>query len=317
MSPVVRAWWIADGEIRTGDVDSLPLSGAGPVWIDVTDPDEAVFAVLGERFWLPPLAVEDCLHFPQRPKYDVYPDVAFAIWLRPHLVTDDGLASQELDVFLGKDHLITVHAGRFEPLERVAGHAASHLARGVEWTLHAVLDVCVDDVFPLVDAVVDELEQLEDLMLEDARQEHLARLFTAKRTLVALHKIVGPERDVVRGLARQEAFVEPDAYMYFQDVGDHLARVADSIDTYREVANGTMDIYLSSQSNRMNQIMKQLTVVATIFMPLTLISGIYGMNVTVGMWPPVRAAWSFGLIIAAMVMLSVWMVVFFRRKNWW
>ena len=92
---------------------------------------------------------------------------------------------------------------------------------------------------------------------------------------------------MVRGLARLEAFVEPDAYMYFQDVGDHLARLADQIDTYRDVANGTMDIYLSSQSNRMNGIMKQLTVVATIFMPLTLISGIYGMNVLKGMWPPV------------------------------
>src|SRR5574340_1584702 len=102
--------------------------------------------------------------------------------------------------------------------------------------------------------------------------------------------------------------------MYFQDVGDHLARLADQIYTYREVANGTMDSYLSAQSNRMNQIMKQLTVVATIFMPLTLLSGIYGMNVTKGMWPPVSAGWSFAAVIAFMLLISVWMMVFFRRR---
>jgi magnesium transporter len=134
---------------------------------------------------------------------------------------------------------------------------------------------------------------------------------------VRLHKVVSPERDVVRGLARLEAFVEPDAYMYFQDVGDHLARLGDTIDTYREVANGTMDIYLSVQSNRLNGIMKQLTVVATIFMPLTLISGIYGMNVLKGMWPPASAGWSFAAIIGAMVLIAVWMVLFFRRRDWW
>ncbi|MBN2839756.1 MAG: magnesium and cobalt transport protein CorA, partial [Coriobacteriia bacterium] len=142
-------------------------------------------------------------------------------------------------------------------------------------------------------------------------------LYAARRALVALHRIVNPEREAVRGLARLEAFVEPEAYMYFDDVGDHLARLGDTIDTYREVANGTMDLFLSVQSNRMNGIMKQLTVVATIFMPLTLISGIYGMNVLDGMWPPAAASWSFGLIIAAMTLIAVWMVLFFRRKDWW
>jgi magnesium transporter len=130
-----------------------------------------------------------------------------------------------------------------------------------------------------------------------------------------LHKVVGPERDVVRGLARLEAFVEPEAYMYFQDIGDHLARVADQIDTYREVANGTMDIYLSAQSNRMNQIMKTLTVVATIFMPLTLISGIYGMNFR--HMPELE--WPFGYFAALGLMgaIALSMTWYFRRRDWW
>jgi magnesium transporter len=287
------------------------------VWIDVIEPDQASLESVSKRFPLPPLAMEDCLHFPQRPKIDTYSELTFLIWLLPQMLIGDGVDAQELDVFLGEEHLITIHRADSSALDRVMAHADAYLARGVEWTLHAILDAAVDEVFPLVDALSDELEQLENVMLSDARPEYLQRLYTAKRSLVRLHKIVSPERDVVRGLARLEAFVEPDAYMYFQDVGDHLARLADQIDTYRDVASGTMDIYLSSQSNRMNGIMKQLTVVATIFMPLTLISGIYGMNVVKGMWPPVGAWWSFGLVILSMVGISVWMVLFFRRKEWW
>lgn len=317
MASRITVRWIDEGQLRSDGLETLPASLTGPIWVDITDPDEAAFDAVSTRFPLPPLAVEDCLHFPQRPKYDVYADLTFVIWLAPFMVVGEGLKTRELDVFLGEEHLITAHHDGFEALDRVAEQAYEYLERGVEWTLHAILDVSVDDVFPLVDGVADELEQLEDLMLENAQKEHLERLFTAKRALVQLHKVVGPERDVVRGLARLEAFVEPDAYMYFQDVGDHLARAADSIETYRDVANGSMDIYLSSQSNRMNQIMKQLTVIATIFMPLTLISGIYGMNVLKGMWPPADAVWAFPAIIGAMLIIAVWMLVFFRRREWW
>ena len=317
MPAQITARWIADGVLRSDGLDSLPADAAGPIWIDVSEPSEEALAAVSARFPLPPLALEDCLHYPQRPKLDAYSDLTFLIWLLPQIVTGDGLDTHELDVFLGEEHLITVHRADVPALDRVMRHADAYLARGAEWTLHAILDAAVDEVFPLVEILSDELETLEDLMLTEARPEHLQRLYAARRALVRLHKIVSPERDVVRGLARLEAFVEPDAYMYFQDVGDHLARVADQIDTYREVANGTMDIFLSAQSNRMNGIMKQLTVVATIFMPLTLISGIYGMNVLSGMWPPSEAWWSFPAIIVAMVVIALWMVLYFRRRDWW
>lgn len=317
MASQITVRWIAEGVLRCDGLDGLPVDYEGPVWVDVTDPDMAGLEAVSKRFPLPPLAVEDCLHFPQRPKIDAYPDITFVIWLLPEMVAGDGTQSHELDVFLGETHLITLHRADVPAVDRVIQHADAYLARGAEWTLHAILDAAVDQVFPAIEVLTDELEQLEALMLAEARPEQLARLYAAKRALVSLHKVVGPERDIVRGLARLEAFVEPDAYMYFQDVGDHLARLADQIDTYREVANGTMDIYLSAQSNRMNQIMKQLTVVATIFMPLTLLSGIYGMNVTKGMWPPTESVWSFALVIGVMVAIAVWMIALFRRKDWW
>jgi len=313
----ITARWIAEGVLRSDGLESVPADPTGPVWIDVSEPDEDALKAVSARFPLPTLAMEDCLHYPQRPKLDTYHDQTFLIWLLPQVLTGDGYSAHEIDIFLGEEHLITVHRADVPALDRIMQNALANLERGVEWTLHAILDAAVDEVFPVVEVLSDQLERLEDVMLADARPEYLHDLYTAKRALVMLHKIVSPERDVVRGLARLEAFIEPDAYMYFQDVGDHLARLTDQIDTYRDVANGTMDIYLSSQSNRLNGIMKQLTVVATIFMPLTLISGIYGMNVLKGMWPPSEAGWSFPVIIGAMAVIAIWMVAFFRRKDWW
>ena len=135
--------------------------------------------------------------------------------------------------------------------------------------------------------------------------------------MTRLHRIVAPERDIVRELARESDVISEDAYRYFADVGDHLALAQDSIETYQDVGQSSMDIYLSAQSNRMNEIMKQLTVVATIFMPLTLISGIYGMNLVLGMWPSPLWRWSFPAVMILMAGIAVSMAAYFRRKNWW
>ncbi len=307
--------WLCDGKLQTGGLDDLAGACHQPVWVDVLDADEATLNAIAGFLPLHPLAIEDCLHFPQRPKLDVYEDSTFLIWMLPSLPDGTGIISTELDVFLGREHLITVHRDRLAPVDKVGAHVQEYLERGVEWTLHSILDLMVDSMFPLVDSLADDLEEIEDLMLVDAGSEQLERLYGAKRALVQLHKVVGPERDALRGLARLEAFVAPDAYMYFQDIGDHLARVADSVDTYREVASGTMDIYLSSVSNRMNLIMKQLTVIATIFMPLTLISGIYGMNFR---YMP-ELEWRFGYfgVLGGMLAIVLWMLWFFKRRKWW
>jgi magnesium transporter len=203
-------------------------------------------------------------------------------------------------------------------IEVVAKEIGRALAGGPDWTLHAIIDRLVDSALPLVDEMGDELNAIEDSMLdENPRTEDLKRLHQVRRQLVRMHKVFAPERDVLRALARERDIVSEEAYRYFLDVGDHVARVLDSVETYQDVGASVMDVYLSAQNNRMNDIMKQLTVVATIFMPLTLISGIYGMNVTKGMWPPIGAAWSFALVILSMLTIGAAMALFFRRKKWW
>jgi magnesium transporter len=318
MPATIIVRWMEGKTLKSGTVADIELARTlGAVWVDVLDPDAKALAPIAAAFDLHPLAVEDCLHFPQRPKIDAYPGSLFLVWVLPRLMPNDGITYSEIDIFLGKGFLVTSHSGPIPVLDEVVASAHNILPSGAEWTLHAILDRAVDEIFPAVDYIADELDSIEDRLLQRASEADLHHLYSMKRLLVALHKTIGPERDVVRGMARQTELVSQEAYLYFQDVGDHLARATDSVETYRDVASGAMDIYLSAVNNRMNAIMKQLTVVATIFMPLTLMSGIYGMNITEGMWPPITAVWSFGLVIATMLLIAVWMLWFFRRRNWW
>ena len=189
--------------------------------------------------------------------------------------------------------------------------------QGPEWTLHAILDRSVDGLLPAIDGMSDRLDAVEDAMLGDPSEKDLHELYGIKRALVALYRVVAGERDVLRALARHDEFMSEEAYLYFQDVGDHVARISDAIDTYRDVAASAMDIYLSAISNRLNVVMKQLTVVATIFMPLTLITGIYGMNLTKWMWPSPDWAWSFPAVMIACVVIVIGMLGLFKRRGWW
>lgn len=319
MAATVIVRWIVDEAVKTGglgEVGSARAAG-GVVWVDVSEPDEETIRELATEFPLHPLAVEDTLHFPQRPKIDTYADNLFLVWIAPQLGPDNTLESSEIDVFIGPDYLITSHHDHIQAIEDVASDACGVLARGAEWTLHGILDRSVDDMFPLVDMVGEELDRIEDDLIANARDGQLQELYAVKRVMLHLHKIIGPERDVLRALARHDEFVSQEAYLFFQDVGDHVARVSDAVDTYRDVASSVMDIYLSAISNRLNAVMKQLTIVATIFMPLTLISGIYGMNLTKSMWPPPEWAWSFPAVNASFIVITLGMLYVFKRRGWW
>lgn len=311
---VVR--WVAGDGVHVGEMADLATARAtGAVWVDVAEADKAALDALATAFGLHPLAIEDCLHFPQRPKLQRFDAGPFLIWLVPKTLTDGRFDLMELDVFLGEDYVLTSHRDPSDAVDIVAADAECHLRKGPEWVLHAVLDHSVDAVFPVMDDVGDELDGLEDALVEKAQPVTLQRLHQAKRRLRALHKVVGPERDALRALEREQDFVSEEAYRYITDIGDHLARAEDSIDTYRDVAASAMDIYLSAVSNNMNEVVKRLTVVATIFMPGTLIAGIYGMNFH---FIP-ELAWPFGYAyaIGAMVVITVAMLVGFKRSGWW
>jgi len=324
MPEVTVRWLDAEGAVHTED--GLAWDASRPaewVWVDVVGPDADVREELLKRFDLHPLAIEDTEHVQARAKLDIFPDSLFFVWLTPEKRNGSGVVSSELGVFLGKGYLITLHRDRLQAVEVVAAAAARTMKGGPDWTLHAIIDLLVDSAIPLVDSIGDDLDQLEDDILSNPDPEDLRKLHRLRRQLTRLHRIASPERDILHSLARERDVISEDAYRYFLDVGDHVSRLIDSIETWQDVAASVMDVYLSAQSNRMNVIMKQLTVVATIFMPLTLLSGIYGMNTIAGMWPPAGlladggTAWAFWAVVGSMVLIALAMMAWFRRKNWW
>lgn len=319
MAATVTVRWMEGDTLRVGGPADLAGAVAAKctTWVDVLDPDESSLTDVAARFGLHRLAVEDCLHFPQRVKIDLYAEAAFMVWIFPRPGDGSILRDTELDIFLGEGFLVTSHRDDVPVIDAIAVDAARALSRGAVWTLHSLLDRGVDELFPIIDDLSETLDELESVMLDAPGEDDLQHLYATKRALVRLYRVVSGERDILRSMARREEYISQEAYLYFQDIGDHLARAVDAIDTYRDVASGAMDIYLSAVNNRMNAIMKQLTVVATIFMPLTLVSGIYGMNVVKGMWPPVDAVWSFAVVIGSMLVMTVGMLWFFKKRSWW
>lgn len=311
----VSVRWLSDAGLEHGTLEDVPRALDSPcVWVDVLGAEESTLLALSEHFTMHPLSIEDCLHFPQRPKLDGNDGSLFMIWIAPFSRGDE-IVTSELDVFLGERWLVTVHHESLAAVDAVVAEAPGHLELGPDWLLHALIDRLVDDIFPVVDELSDRLDQLQDDMLERAERTQLEQLYDTRRDLLKMHKLVAPERDLLRALVRDREVVSQEAYRYFQDVSDHLARVEDSIDTYREVAAAAMDIYLSAQSNRMNAIMKQLTIVATIFMPLTLITGVYGMNFR---YLP-ELGWKYGYfgVLAGMFVIAAAMLAFFKSRDWW
>lgn len=312
-APVVR--WAAGGSVRQGTLSDLDEALTSPTtWIDVSEPDRDTLSALASRFGLHPLAVEDVLHDDQRPKTESYEGHVFFVWLVPSVQDAATVRGVELDVFLGKGWLITVHREHVEAIEKAGCDDSCVSERGPEWTLHAILDRAVDEIFPLVDAAGDRLDEMGDALLEHVDKQALPELHAIKRRLLQLHKVLGPERDALRELSREEAYVSPEAYRYFQDIQDHLARIEDRVDTYRDVAASVMDVYLSAVSNRLNETMKRLTVVATIFMPGTLVASIFGMNLGF----PLRDTY-LGMAVALSLIAgaSLGMYMDFRRRQWW
>jgi len=294
----------------------------GVVWVDVVEPDAATMASLTAQLDLPELAVEGSLEVETRAKLDSYPNLIYFAWIVP-VPDEPELPLRSLDFidvsfFMTRNAVVTTRPGPVRAIDDLIRGKLDVSSAQPAWLVHAILDRTTDDLLDTVDTGSEKLDELENAVVEKADQSQIQALYAIKRQLLGLRRVVQGERDVIRELTRSEAWVSKDAYMYYQDVADHLARIADEVDTYFDVATGIMDIYLSAQNNRMNEIMKQLTVVATIFMPLTLLSGIYGMNLIPGMWPrPIVDVWGFAAVVGFMLLVAAAMATYFRRKKWW
>ena len=293
------------------------LDGPGIKWIDVHDPTPPVLERLAERYGLHRLAVEDCLHLDQRPKLEQYPGHQFIVLQGFSCAGEiSEIKLHEMHFFLGADWVITVHSEGHEAIEkthlRLDADLPGTLARGADFVVYLVADALVDHNFPLLDRFNDELEELETEIFEQPTRALLHRAFTLKRNLVHVRRVLSPQRDVVGLLARNGIpHVQERTTLYFRDIFDHLVRLYEQIDSGRDLLGNVMDGYLSMMANRTNDITKQLTIFATIFLPLSFITGFFGQNFDF------LSHWGFfWLMMVSVVALPVGLMFWFKSKQW-
>jgi magnesium transporter len=290
-------------------------------WIDLADPTHDAMARVAHVFRLHPLAVEDALQRRQRPKAEEYEGFLFITTHAAHPAGAHGedVALDEIDIFYGTGYVITVHAGAppaIEEARRRVRQAPPDLRGMPGYLLYAILDAVVDSYFPVLDILDGYIEDLEDTLFANPARETMDRLFAAKRSLLTLRRVAAPQRDMMNLMMRHDTvLVSEPLRAYFRDVYDHLLRITEQIDTHRDLLASALDIYLSLVSNRLNEVMKVLTVITAVFASLAVISGIYGMNFTRA-FPPFDWPYGFHAALGVMAVSILIMLAVFRRLRW-
>ena len=297
------------------------LRGAHPCWLDISNPQSEEFDLVAKELELHPLAVEDARHGHQRPKIDQYETHYFIVFYAMESPSPGVVNYHELAIFVAQNAIVTVHEGDFSARRLVEKRfVEGHLPTG-GLLLHALLDTMVDQYFDVVDQFGERIELLEQFVAEETgsnlHRAHapLRELFLVKRELLQLRKTIAPERDVLQVLVRGDIreLRETGKRAYFQDVYDHILRVTDEIDTFRELTSNVIDAYLAAASNRLNEVMKVLTSIATVLLVLTVVTSFFGQN-----WDfiPYGSVTLFWLSIGVTGIAAVGLTMYFHRRGW-
>jgi magnesium transporter len=255
----------------------------GTLWLDVTHQaggNEEIVRLLRESFGFHPLALDDAFHETHVPRVDDWVEYLYVVLHAPELAADGGLDLREIDLFLGKNYLVSVHEGPVPPLEHVWDRCRQQpLASGPGRLLYALADTVADDSMHVVEGLDDKIDHLELAVFRRPRGQLVRRIFRTRRTLSQLRRVFASLREVMNRLARDDfAVLAAEERVYFRDVYDHLVRLYDIVEGLRDMAAGALDSYLSVTSNRINEVMRTLTVVNVLFLPLTFLAGFFGMN---------------------------------------
>jgi len=297
-------------------------AGEGELGVDVDSNDLHQHALLEKVFDFHPLAVEDTLSPRTRVKLEEYDRYVFVVMagIAFDQATPDpfDLHTSNLYFFLGKNFLVTVHgvpsAGCDAARDRLL-HGPDLLARGAEMTMHHIIDQAVDAYFPLVEELNGMVDGLEQKLFEEFDEGLIHEIFKAKRSTFGLRRHIGPLREVLNILTNRPCgYIRPETQLYYRDVYDHTIRLMESVDTTRDLLAGVLETYLSQTSNRMNRVMKQLSIVATVALPLIVIAGIYGMNFS--RMPLIHDPLGFWVAVASMAVVSLAIVWWLKRRQW-
>jgi len=296
----------------------LLRSGEVPLWLELDSPSQAELDFLEANLKIHHLTLEDIVKQNQRPKIEAFEDYIY-LAIHPFVRKNElEIEPTEVDLLLGRNWLVTVHYGPIPGLlENGRRNERLDLAlhRGADFLLYTIVDLIVDSYFPILDAIDDEIDALEDRLLGQTHLEDMDRLLTLKRSLVRIRRAVGPQREVFNQLTHRDLpFVQPDYAVYFRDVYDHLIRITEELDSLRDLLSGALEVHLTSVSNQLNAIMKRLAAWATIFVVVTAIAGIYGMNFEY--MPELKWRYGYAAVMALMIAISVGLFIYFRKKDY-
>lgn len=284
-------------------------------WVDFYNPNEKEASKLKDHFHFHPLAIEDCFHFMQRPKIDHYQNVHFFVM---HAINAKTLDAEEVDMFLSSNYIVTFHLHESREIEDAWTRVSEQenlRNQGQFYAAYLILDNLVDQYFPSVYQIEDALDDIENNMNAEAIDALMNQVFEIRSQLLKLRRTIVPMRDLLYRIISSDRIEQVREHLvFFTDIHDHLLKLSEMIDSNREITADIRDSYISLNSNRMNTIMKTLTVITTIFMPLTFIAGIYGMNFAY--MPELEWHWGYFAVLVIMIGIGLGMFTWFQKKGW-
>ncbi len=308
-------------DVDLSRIDLLLASPQSLLWIDLYDCTAQELNSIGDIFSFHPLALEDCLQQSPRAKLDRYDDYNFFVFhaLRyfEEAQEEDEISSIELDVFMGPNYLVTIHPIALSAVGKVARISLKdpqYMHMGPDHLLYRIVDNIVDDYFPIIQRLGERIDDLEDNLFQSLNQEFVEEILTLRRTIILLRKVLIPQRRIFGNINGQYSFVvDEDNVPYYLDLVDHFDSILDTANTYRDLLDSSTEIYYSVISGRTSEIITILTIMSIIMMPLTVITGFFGMNVHL---PGAENKFAYLIIFLSMGMLSLSMLAFFRSRKW-
>ena len=301
---------------REAAIDLL-RQGDSNLWFHFDTPSEDELQFLQNNLKIHDLTMEDVVHQNQRPKLDSFDDYVYLAIHPLQRTQNSQIDRSELDLLLGRNWIVSVHYGPLPGLiedSHLQERIVLALGRGPDFMLYIMLDLIVDSYFPLLDEIEEEIDTLEDRLLIRGSAIDVKRLLALKRNLVRIRRAILPQREIFNQLTRHDfAFIRPQHLVYFRDVYDHLIRIVEELDTLRETLSSVLEIYLASTSNQLNATMKRFTAWGTIFIVITAIAGIYGMNFK--FMPELEWHYGYFVVLGLMTVMSLGLYFYFKKKG--
>jgi magnesium transporter len=302
--------------------ECMPLDESGQVkWLNISGVhNEKIIQEIGENFSIHPLVMEDVANTTQRPKIEDHGDYIFMILKMAYMKPEEKeLQVEQVSLLIGRNYVISLQEKEGDILDSIRDRLRNNKGRlrkmGPDYLMYSILDSIVDNYFSVIEYIGEKMEETEEQLLKSASRDTMNSIYHLKRELMFLHKSIWPMREVINSLQRDDYdLIDKTTFLYLRDVYDHTIQVAETLEIFREMSSGMLDLYLSTVSNRLNEVMKVLTIFAAAFIPLTFIAGVYGMNFK---YMP-ELEWRYGYAIwwAVIIIITIFMFVFFKKKKW-